>query len=302
MPNHNIRKRTSKERSPADSEMVRARSNLTFHSILERGIPQTSVGRRLLLRGLTVAFLILTPLYFVLYLRHLNAEEEHGVGSEGQLFKVDQHLRQPKVHVFKDEGSRQVIKDELKRKETLVLATTAGQISIVLLPEYSPESVDYIRAVVEHNACEKCTLYRAEKPGILQGIIGAAPASVVPLPTKKGDCPVEAVDVKNDCPGHDQNCACHGPVMTRGMVGWAAGQTGPDFFIDVYVRPALWWGTQHTVWGEIRDDGSFQVIDEIWKLPAKKQGGLTMLEEPISFSMSIVSGSENIGDVAVDAN
>lgn len=35
-------------------------------------------------------------------------------------------------------------------------------------------------------------------------------------------------------------------MMTKGMVAWAAGDTGPDFFIDNYKRKADWWGTQHT--------------------------------------------------------
>ena len=33
------------------------------------------------------------------------------------------------------------------------------------------------------------------------------------------------------CPSHDPNCGCHGPIMSKGMVGWAGGSAGPDLFI-----------------------------------------------------------------------
>ena len=60
--------------------------------------------------------------------------------------------------------------------------------------------------------------------------------------------------------------------MTNGMVGWAGGGTGQDFFIETYKEPAKWWGQQHTVWGEIQDTKSREVIDAIFKLPTHKKG------------------------------
>ena len=134
-------------------------------------------------------------------------------------------------------------------KETLLLKTTSmGTLKIVLRPDLSPESVDYIHQLVKHvsqsnQPCRNCRLYRAEKPGILQGILrhpNVAPSTTL------GSCPSGFDTVKNDCPKWDANCQCHGPVMTKGMVAWAAGKSGPDFFIDNYPSPAKWWGTQHT--------------------------------------------------------
>ncbi|KAL7566121.1 hypothetical protein ACA910_003894 [Epithemia clementina (nom. ined.)] len=170
-------------------------------------------------------------------------------------------------------------------KDTLILSSDVGEIRIVLLPQYSPASVKYIHDVVAHGQCDRCTLYRAEKQGILQGIIKS---TSIHVPTEKGSCPPGMDTIKNgECPKWDPSCACHGPLMERGMVGWAAGKTGPDFFIDDYRQPAKWWGTQHTVWGQIMDDASLNVIDHIWSLPTKPQGGLTMLESPIKFTMRI---------------
>jgi hypothetical protein len=171
-------------------------------------------------------------------------------------------------------------------KEIFVLTTSQGVIKIVLRPDLSKESMDYINAVVESGHCDRCNLYRAEQPGILQGVIEN---KAIHVPTAKGTCPVEARDVPNDCPGWDKGCGCHGPVMTRGMVGWAAGKTGPDFFIDNYKRPGRWWGTQHTVFGDIQDKESLDIVNHIiMDLPVTHQKDMTYLKEPLHFEMELI--------------
>ena len=58
----------------------------------------------------------------------------------------------------------------------------------------------------------------------------------------KGDCPRGAkLDPKRKCFAHDPQCGCHGPIMTQGMVAWAGGGTGPDFFIYTGAGPNTWW-------------------------------------------------------------
>mmetsp|Transcript_5174 Transcript_5174/g.12356 ORF Transcript_5174/g.12356 Transcript_5174/m.12356 type:complete len:320 (-) Transcript_5174:890-1849(-) len=169
-------------------------------------------------------------------------------------------------------------------KSVLVLATTVGDIRITLRPDLSKGSVDYLIKLAEAG-CERCKLYRAEPRGILQGIMAK---KSIKTNTEKGGCPpgVEGVAV-GDCPDWDKNCGCHGPIMTRGSVGWAAGQAGgPDFFIDNYKKPANWWGTQHTNFGQIEDDASFAVVEHIFDLPTKKQG-LTFLVDEIHFQMRL---------------
>ena len=60
----------------------------------------------------------------------------------------------------------------------------------------------------------------------------------------KGDCPAGAnADRSRKCPSHDPNCGCHGPIMSKGMVGWAGGSSGPDYFIYLGTGPATWLGT-----------------------------------------------------------
>lgn len=126
--------------------------------------------------------------------------------------------------------------------DKVILSTTMGDIVITLLPELSPESVAYIHDIVQ-TGCDRCTFYRIEKPGIFQGMIKS---ESIPPTTVKGQCPPEDLAKPQRCPEHDKNCGCHGPLMTKGMVGWAGGGTGPDFFIDTYDAPATHWGNQHT--------------------------------------------------------
>jgi hypothetical protein len=169
-------------------------------------------------------------------------------------------------------------------KETMVLSTDLGDIRITLRPDLSSGSVDYIHGLIEAG-CERCKLYRAEQRGILQGIM--ANKSVTPN-KDKGNCPpgTATADV-GDCPSWDPSCGCHGPIMTRGSVGWAAGTPGgPDFFIDNYRPPAKWWGTQHTNFGLIEDEDSLGVVDRIFDLPTRK-AGLTFLKDELHFQIRL---------------
>lgn len=166
----------------------------------------------------------------------------------------------------------QPIYNPLPKDVTLI--TSVGDIVIKLRPDLSPESVSYIKALLDSAApCKRCRFYRAEQRGILQGVLKKP--DVVPNEVL-GKCPddVEEEDVSN----------CHGPLMTKGMVGWAAGEGGPDFFINNYPRVAEWWGHEHTVWGQIVDDESFRVVDSFFDLPRHKDG-LTYLDEDVPIEL-----------------
>ena len=189
----------------------------------------------------------------------------------------------------------EISKSSTVQPDTLILTTKHGKIRITLRPDLSAGSVDYVHQLVETGVCRRCNLYRAEKPGILQGVMANKDVAVN---KERGECPPGAETVKNDCPAWDKQCGCHGPVMTKGAVAWAAGQAGgPDFFIDNYPQPAKWWGTQHTNFGRIEDEASFQVIDTIFNLPLHKQGMMTMLQDPIPFDMSLEKDGEVIASI-----
>lgn len=88
----------------------------------------------------------------------------------------------------------------------------------------------------------------------------------------------------------NQNDTSHKPNIcsnsSLGMVGWAGGAKGPDFFINTHKQPVDWWEHQHTVWGQVRDENSLELIERIYKLPAKMKG-MRRLEEKIQFRVEL---------------
>ena len=71
--------------------------------------------------------------------------------------------------------------------------------------------------------------------------------------------------------------------MTRGMVGWAGGGAGPDFFVYTAEAPATHWAHDHTIIGEIADSTSWKTLDFLHALPAAVGGGgMTMLAKPVA--------------------
>lgn len=195
--------------------------------------------------------------------------------------------------------SEDIISKVEKRDPTntqgLLVRTEIGDIRIAFRPDLAgPSSIQYIIDVVEAAAsktdgnvnngvaCSRCKFYRAEKKLLLQGVI--AQNSISSSAVALGPCP-EDVPPDLHCPEHDPNCACHGPIMTKGMVGWAGGGEGPDFFINTFEKPVDWWETQHTVWGEL-DEESIRVVESAYDLPAHNQG-MRMLDKPIDITLAL---------------
>jgi len=163
---------------------------------------------------------------------------------------------------------------------TVLFKTKHGDLRIELRQDLAPESVEYIEQIVEGAKCERCNFYRSEKDLLLQGVMET------PLWQKNiilGKCPIPPDEYKPivDCPVHDKSCGCHGPMMTRGMVGWAGGGGGPDFFIVTYKKPVDFWDHWHTVWGEL-DEESIAIVEKMHTLPSHK-AGMVMLDEKIQF-------------------
>ena len=102
----------------------------------------------------------------------------------------------------------------------LVLTTSHGPIRIQMRRDLSEGSVHYLEQLVQSQVCPQCHFYRAEAPGILQGIVQN---KAIPLNDGRGPCPSDVTSVKNDCPEWDPDCGCHGPLMSRGAVAWAGG-------------------------------------------------------------------------------
>lgn len=177
--------------------------------------------------------------------------------------------------------------------EVVVITITGlpapNTVKIALRPDLSNTSVAYVRAVAMRRCGGK--LYRAEQNLLVQGRFDCKPdpnRSSLPM-VRKGTCPpgVKA-DASRKCPAHDPQCGCHGPIMTRGMVGWAGGATGPDFFVFTgSFGPAVHWAHDHTVVGEVADASSWRVLERVLALPASRgAGGMTMLRSPAAFTVA----------------
>ncbi|CAB9513170.1 Cyclophilin type peptidyl-prolyl cis-trans isomerase/CLD [Seminavis robusta] len=204
---------------------------------------------------------------------------------ERRVVEEEEKEETQKKPALRQESQQQESTTADRTDEKLALTTDLGTIIIHMRPELSQGSVDYLHRVVEEG-CKTCRFYRCEPEGILQGIMDMKNPR---YNTELGPCPKGSENVPNDCPEWDKHCGCHGPVMKRGMVAWAAGQAGgPDFFLSNYREPATWWGTQHTNFGEIlpEDTESFAVIDKIFKLPSKDEQGLTFINKPVHFTLS----------------
>ena len=150
-----------------------------------------------------------------------------------------------------------------------------GTIRIQMLPGFGNSSSEFFAYAAQNNC--RGTLYRSEPKFLIQGRVSCPSAPTV----VKGECPAGmTVDPKRACPSNDPDCGgCHGPIMERGMVGWAGGQTGPDFFIYTGDIPYIYFGHDHTVIGQVDagDAVSWATIMLIESLPSKTNGVMHLL-------------------------
>ena len=72
-------------------------------------------------------------------------------------------------------------------------------------------------------------------------------------------------------------------MLARGMVAWAGGGAGPDFFIYTAPNPATGWFHDHTVIGELVPE-SLPVIAFLDEQPVKPQGDLKMFVSPVKLT------------------
>ena len=154
---------------------------------------------------------------------------------------------------------------------------------IALRSDLSASSADFWREAAALGCLGQ--IYRSES-FLMQGRIAcpALKAKVV-----KGSCPEGiAPDLSRHCPSHDPQCGCHGPIMTRGMVGWAGGGSGPDFFVYTGAAPASHWAHDHTVVGMVDEQG-MRALEQLHALPTKANspGGMTMLAAPVDLHVQV---------------
>ena len=157
-----------------------------------------------------------------------------------------------------------------------------GSILLRLKPQFSNSSTKFW----ETGAHVQCTgnIYRNEQSLLLQGRLDCAGIKMPVV--QKGNCPQGTkIDSSRSCPPHDPECGCHGPIMRKGMVGWAGGGTGPDFFIYTGVDPATHWNHDHTVFAEVEGSDSWRVLEKLHELPSRQDGEMIIIESPVHFRL-----------------
>ena len=237
-----------------------------------------------------------------------NSSSSHGTTKEevsvAQQQQSSSQLRRREENLPMIVGIDSTSTEEKKRrtplntKGLLIRTNKIGDIRINFRPDLAgPSSIQYIINVVVQAAassnngtnnghgvrCDRCNFYRAETKLLLQGVL--AQHTIQSSSVSLGPCPINNYQPKLECPPHDQNCGCHGPIMTKGMVGWAGGGKGPDFFINVFDKPVDWWERQHTTWG-VLDEDSIRNVERAFDLTAH-MAGMRMLDEPIPFTIEL---------------
>ena len=95
-------------------------------------------------------------------------------------------------------------------------------IHVRLRPEFSPESAEFMSGAARATCPGE--LYRNEPGFLVQGRFKCGSQRGPPNVARKGPCPSGVtLDPGRKCFAHDPDCGCHGPIMTKGMVGWAGG-------------------------------------------------------------------------------
>jgi hypothetical protein len=187
--------------------------------------------------------------------------------------------------------------------------TWPTHLRVRLRPDLSAASCAFIRAAARAGCGGR--LYRDEPRLLVQGKIDCAAVITVTEAhrdamrlqrlVEKGPCPAGAtLDPNRKCVARDPDCGCHGPIVTRGMVGWASGGAGPDFFVYTGARPAEQWAHDYTVFGEVADDASLAALERLHALPAKDDGGMRVLEVPLLMRVTEASDPESTAGSPAD--
>jgi cyclophilin family peptidyl-prolyl cis-trans isomerase len=156
----------------------------------------------------------------------------------------------------------------------LVWQTVLGTIRVHLLPELAPGSVGELTrmgmllTVSSNGQCSNCRIYRAEQGFLVQGIV-EAPGAYVAVPRH---------------PNPPQR-----KVMQRGLVCWAGGGGGPDWFVNMIDQSGF--QDDHLCFGQV-DRAGLEVCEKILRLPVKPKGGadsveMVLLQQDVRFDFTI---------------
>ena len=169
----------------------RSNSNVTIFNRKRHGNDSNLTIKILLLLLIAIIILYFCSMYNVLFTSQIS------LASNNKERVMSENLRRKNTKSMIVVGN----KKQNNNKSILKLSTKHGEIKIKLRSDLSHGSVQYLYKLVESDHCDKCNFYRAENPGILQGILENRN---IPVNDVFGSCPHHAKDLKNDCPPHDK--------------------------------------------------------------------------------------------------
>lgn len=169
----------------------------------------------------------------------------------------------------------------------LVWSTALGQIRVQLLPDLAPSSVrELLRMGLllstsssgssSSGHCSNCRIYRAERGFLVQGVV-ETPGAYVAVPRH---------------PNPPQR-----KVMQRGLMCWAGGGGGPDWFVNMIDQSGF--ADQHLCFGQV-DQAGLAVFESILSLPVKPKGGadsveMVLLQQDVRFNFTLAPSTASKG-------
>ena len=205
---------------------------------------------------------------------------------------------------------------ETERRWDFALVTAEGEVRVALRAE-AVHGSEYVRAVLaqQHEAGELVVGAQADRPA-LEPDPAQPPRSGLrfyraePVPAHwaspdwpdnyfggrwgppyallQGSFMPASAHLK---PGAADHAAPARPVIQRGMLAWAAGQGGPDFFIALAQHPE--WGNGHTVFAQALPE-DMAIVDAIMRRPLRVANwgsiNATELVTPLPFQLRRSAG------------
>lgn len=200
-------------------------------------------------------------------------------------FSSKPHDREPSSP---DQVSSAVAQPEDQPVHDLVLVVGShGKVRVKLRRETSPLAVQFIHSLLAQSPqCTGCSFYRAEAVPATWGSVELPDSHNPgrwgpPYALLQGGLRADGVAMPAESTARED-----APVIQRGMVAWAGGGSGPDFFVALAEHPE--WGRGHTVWGDVVE-ADMVVLERLLALPTKVRPGnppVTNLVTPVPLSVT----------------
>lgn len=159
------------------------------------------------------------------------------------------------------------------------MSTDYGTVKILLRPESSPQTVEYVKDLVSKGVYRGCDIYRVEPPGLTKDEGGTEYREGYAL--VQGGAYSCGKQASNKLPVESLL------QVKKWTVALIAGTS--EFFFSLGDHPD--WDGAFSIWGEVLDEKSQKVLEKIVGLPTKQEKHptgtvLRILVEGVKFSFS----------------